>query len=111
FYVFLQSLSYIFFALLLAVLFRRSGLAMIVFILFGLVFEWLITATMTFQLKWTPYSYFLPLQTSDVLFPFPFGGDMIYPNVPSATSLVIGILVYISAYLFFTRKKFVSDDL
>lgn len=110
-YVFLQSLSYIFFALMLAVLFRRSGLAMIVFILFGLIFEWLITATMAFQLKWTPFSYFLPLQTSDVLFPVPFGGDLIYPDLPSTTSLIIGIMVYISIYLFFTRKKFVSDDL
>ncbi|MBB1282825.1 ABC transporter permease [Flavisolibacter sp. BT320] len=110
-YIFLQSIAYIFFALMLAVLFRRSGLAIIVFILFGLIFEWLITATMTFQLNWTPYSYFLPLQTSDVLIPLPFGKDVIYKDAPSALSLVIAILLYISAYLFFTRKKFVTDDL
>jgi hypothetical protein len=110
-YVFLQSLGYIFFALMLAVLFRRSGLAIIVFILFGLIFEWLITAVLTFQLHLTPYSYFLPLQTSDVLIPLPFGKEMIYKNAPSALSLVAAILVYITAYFYFTRKKFVTDDL
>jgi ABC-2 type transport system permease protein len=110
-YVFLQSVAYIFFALMLAVLFRRSGLAIIVFILFGLIFEWLITATLTFQLQLAPYSYFLPLQTSDVLIPLPFGKDVIYKDAPSVLSLVIAILLYISAYLFFTRKKFVTDDL
>ncbi|HEV7332881.1 MAG TPA: ABC transporter permease [Flavisolibacter sp.] len=110
-YIFLQSIAYIFFALLLAVLFRRSGLAIIVFILFGLIFEWLITAIFTFQLNMAPYAYFLPLQTSDVLIPFPFGKEVIYKNAPSALSLVIAIILYISAYLYFTRKKFVTDDL
>ena len=111
FYAFLQSLAYMFFALMLAVLFRRSGLAIIVFILFGLIFEWLIVALLTFKLKLAPFSYFMPLQTADVLIPFPFGKEVMYPDLPSVTSLVIGILVYIAAYLYFTRKKFVTDDL
>lgn len=110
-YVFLQALSYLLFALLLAVLFRRSGLAIILFVLYGLIFEWLISGLLTYQLHLTPYSYFLPLQTSDVLIPLPFGKKVFYPDAPSATSLVIGILAYLAAYLFFTRKKFVSDDL
>jgi hypothetical protein len=58
-----------------------------------------------------PYSYFLPLQTSDVLIPIPFGKNVFYPDTPSAISLIIGIAVYLFAYLFFTRKKFVTDDL
>jgi len=110
-YVFIQALAYIFFALMLAVLFRRSGLAIIIFILYGIIFEWLITALLTYNLHWAPYSYFLPLQTSDVLIPLPFGDKQIYPSVPSPAVLVIGIAVYISLYLFFTRKKFVTDDL
>lgn len=110
-YSFLQAVAYIFFALLLAVLFRRSGLAIIIFILYGLIFEWLITATMTFQLKWTPFSYFLPLQTSDVLIPFPFGKEVVYPNTPTVGILVAVLAAYIGLYLFFTRKKFVTDDL
>jgi hypothetical protein len=110
-YVFLQALAYIFFALMLAVLFRRSGLAIIIFILYGIIFEWLIAAVLTFNLMMAPYSYFLPLQTSDVLIPIPFGKNVFYPDTPSAISLIIGIAVYLFAYLFFTRKKFVTDDL
>lgn len=110
-YVLLQALAYIFFALMLAVLFRRSGLAIIIFILYGIIFEWLISGLMTFQFHFAPYSYFLPLQTSDVLIPVPFGKKVFYPDTPAVASLIIGILVYIGLYLFFTRKKFVADDL
>jgi ABC-type transport system involved in multi-copper enzyme maturation permease subunit len=110
-YIFLQSLAYIFFALMLAVLFRRSGLAIIIFILYGIIFEWLISGLLTFQLKLAPYSYLLPLQTSDVLIPIPFGKKVFYPDTPSTGVLIAGIAVYISVYLYFTRKKFVTDDL
>ncbi|RYZ29403.1 MAG: hypothetical protein EOO10_06455 [Chitinophagaceae bacterium] len=110
-YTFLQTIAYIFFALMLAVLFRRSGIAIIVFILYGLIFEWLITAVVTFQLKWTPIAYFLPLQVSDVMIPLPFGDEVIYPNVPSIYALIAGIGIYLFLYVFFTRKKFVTDDL
>jgi hypothetical protein len=110
-YVFLQTLAYMFFALMLAVLFRRSGLAIIIFILYGIIFEWIITGLLTFQLKMAPYSYFLPLQASDVLIPAPFGKNVFYPDTPSVTSLVVGIAAYLFIYLFFTRKRFVTDDL
>jgi hypothetical protein len=110
-YVFLQSLAYIFFALLLAVLFRRSGLAIIIFILYGIIFEWLISGLLTFQLKLAPFSYLLPLQASDVLIPLPFGKKVFYPDSPSPGLLIAGIGVYLFLYLFFTRKKFVTDDL
>lgn len=112
-YVFLQAVAYIFFALMLAVLFRRSGLAIIIFILYGLIFEWLATAITAFELKWTPFSYFLPLQLSDVLVPLPigFGENAIYPDAPSVGALIAGIAVYLFAYVFFARKKFVTDDL
>lgn len=110
-YVFLQAIAYIFFALMLAVLFRRSGLAIIIFILYGLIFEWIITALITFNFHWQPYGYFLPLQVTDVLLPIPFGKKTIYPDVPSVSVLAAALAVYLFAYVFFTRKKFVSDDL
>lgn len=114
FYIFLQSVAYIFFALMLAVLFRRSGLAIIIFFIYGLIFEWLITATLTFQLKWAPIGYFLPLQVSDVLLPIPFGGKegmSMYPNTPAAYIMIIAIAIYIFAYVYFARRKFLHDDL
>lgn len=110
-FVFLQALAYIFFALLLAVLFRRSGLAIIIFILYGIVFEWLITALVTFNFHWAPYGYFLPLQVTDVLLPFPFEKKIFYPDTPSVAVLMTALGVYLAAYIYFTRKKFVTDDL
>ncbi|MFL5809700.1 MAG: ABC transporter permease [Flavisolibacter sp.] len=114
FYIFLQSVAYIFFALMLAVLFRRSGLAIIIFFIYGLIFEWLITGLTTFQFHMAPAGYFLPLQVSDVLLPIPFGkkqGMSMYPHTPAAYVLVLAILAYISLYVFFARKKFLHDDL
>jgi hypothetical protein len=110
-YIFLQSIAYIFFALMLAVLFRRSGLAIIVFVLYGLIFEWLITALITFNLHWAPIGYFLPLQSSDVLIPMPFGNGLFYPKTPEVYIMVIAIALYISVYVILARKKFLKDDL
>ena len=110
-YVFFQAIAYIFFALMLAVLFRRSGLAIIIFILYGIVFEWLISALVTFQFKLAPFGYFLPLQVTDVMLPIPFGNEVFYPETPSIYTLLAALAVYIFIYVFFTRKKFVTDDL
>jgi hypothetical protein len=110
-YIFMQSVAYIFFALMLAVLFRRSGLAMIVFFLYGLIFEWVITALITFTMHAAPLGYFLPLQASDVLLPFPFGEKIFYPNAPNTGILVGTIAAYILVYIFFARRKFLRDDL
>lgn len=111
FYIFIQALAYLFFALMLAVLFRRSMLAIVIFFLYGLIFEWLITALSTYQLKLAPMGYFLPLQASDVLIPIPFGEKVFYPDTPDITVLIIAVLAYIALYVFFARKKFLIDDL
>jgi hypothetical protein len=110
-FIFLQSIAYIFFALMLAVVFRRSGLAIIIFFLYGLIFEWLITAITTYKFHLTPYSYFLPLQASDVLIPIPFGKKVIYPDRPEVPVLIAVIAIYIFLYVFFARKRFLQDDL
>lgn len=110
-YIFIQSLAYLFFALMLAVLFRKSGLAIIIFILYGIIFEWLIMSLTNFQFRLSPAGYFLPLQASDVLIPIPFGTKVFYPDSPGVTALIIAVIVYIMAYVLFARKKFLVDDL
>ena len=60
-YIFIQTMAYITFAMFLAVLFRRSGAAIAVFFLYGLIFEWLITALMNFKMDLTPAGIFFTI--------------------------------------------------
>lgn len=110
-YIFIQTVAYITFAMFLAVLFRKSGAAIAVFFLFGLIFEWLITALLNFQMHLTPVGYFLPLQVTDVMLPIPFGNKIIYKDSPDVWILVIASVAYICGYYFFALKKFTKDDL
>ncbi|MDP4285088.1 MAG: ABC transporter permease [Bacteroidota bacterium] len=110
-YIFIQTVAYITFAMFLAVLFRKSGTAIAVFFLYGLIFEWLITVIINFKLELTPVGYFLPLQVTDVMLPIPFGNKVIYKDAPDVWILVISSLVYICGYYFFALKKFTKEDL
>lgn len=110
-YIFIQTVAYITFAMFLGVLFRRSGAAIAVFFLYGLIFEWLITVLLNFQMHLTPVGYFLPLQVTDVMLPIPFGNKIIYKDAPDVWILVIASLAYICGYYFFALKKFTTEDL
>ncbi len=110
-YIFLQTFTYITFAMFMAILFRRSGVAMAVFFLFGLIFESLITGWVNIKLNLAPVGYFLPLQVTDTLLPFPFGKELLYKGAPPAWTLVLADVIYLGAYYFFSLKKFTKDDL
>lgn len=110
-YIFIQTFSYISFAMFLAILFRRSGVAIAVFFLYGLIFEWLITTLINFKFDLVPVGYFLPLQVTDTLLPLPFGNKVFYKGAPDPYILVIVSIVYLAAYYFFSLKKFTKDDL
>ena len=110
-YIFIQTTAYITFAMFLGVLFRRSGAAIAVFFLYGLIFEWLITLLLNLQLHITPLGYFLPLQVTDVMLPLPFGNKIVYKDAPDVWILALGSLLYICGYYFFAMKKFTTEDL
>lgn len=110
-YIFIQTVAYITFAMFLAILFRKSGAAIAVFFLYGLIFEYLFTVLINMKLGLNPIGYFLPLQVTDVMLPIPFGTKVIYKGAPSEWILVIGSLVYICGYYFFALKKFTKEDL
>jgi ABC-2 type transport system permease protein len=111
-YSFIQTLCYLFLAMILAVLMRRSGLAMAVFFLYGLVFEQLLGGLIDAKIlnNGTTRFYF-PLESSDVLIPITFGNDIIYKGAPSQTTLLIVCLAYISLFVFLSLRKFQTDDL
>ena len=99
------------FAMFLAILFRKSGAAIAVFFLYGLIFEWLITLLINLKFELSPVGYFLPLQVTDVMLPIPFGNKVIYKDAPDVWIMVIASLVYIGGYYFFALKKFTKEDL
>lgn len=109
---FIQTLCYLFLAIILALVMRRSGLAMAVFFLYGLVFEQLIGGLIDYKIldNGTTRFYF-PLEASDVLIPITFGKEIVYNNAPSQTVLIITCLVYISLFVFLSFRKFQTDDL
>lgn len=111
-YSFLQALCYLFFAMILAVLLRRSGLAMAIFFLYGLIFEQMIGGLVDSKILDAHYFwYYMPLQASDVLIPITFGNNVIYKDAPSATVLIIFCVIYISLYCILSIRKFETEDL
>ncbi|MER3127556.1 hypothetical protein ABQG68_19915, partial [Bacillus pumilus] len=87
-YAFIQSFTYILFALFLAFIMRKSGLALAVFFLYGLIFENLLMGLIGNYIS-EKGKYFLPLQTGDTLVPMPFGKTVIYRQAPEDLTLII----------------------
>lgn len=116
-YIFLQALAYILFAMFIAIMLRRSGAAMGVYFIYGLVLEGIILGVLQYILRrlslddMVGISYALPLQLTDVLLPNPWINKMLYPGAPGVAYLILGTLAYFGIYYFFGVKKFVKDDL
>ncbi|MBL7741487.1 MAG: hypothetical protein JNK14_19865 [Chitinophagaceae bacterium] len=107
-YCFIQALIYLMFALLLATFFRKSGIAIIVFFIYGFVLESLLVLILS---KFLPGAlYFLPLQVADSLIPFPPMKDF-YEHMPSITVLFAASLAFLGLYVFLTVRKYKYDDL
>lgn len=105
---FVQTFIYLMFALLLATIFRRSGIAIIVFFIYGLLLEnlfmWLFS-------KITPgMQHFLPLQVADSLIPFLKTGG-IFANNPGIPVLLPSALAFAALYVFLAVRKYKYDDL
>lgn len=107
---FIQSFTYLMFALLLATFFRRSGIAIIVFFIYGLLFEFLLM--WLFSKIMDGAQYFLPLQAADSLIVFPLAErGNVYKDLPGVYVMLIGSLLFIGAYIYLTVRKYKYDDL
>jgi len=111
-YFFLQAMSYIMVAVLMAILFKRGGLAIGVFFAYSMILEQILVLLMN---KYMNYAgRYLPLETTDILTPFPRIDKIINTltsNTPDYTMFFIIALVYLAAYLFIVIRKFETDDL
>ncbi len=111
-YSFVQSTCYLFFAMILAVLLRRSGLAITIFFMYGLIFEQLVGGIVDNNiLKGHYFFYYMPLQVTDMLVPMPFGGNMLFKDAPNTYVLLLLSLLYISIFCFLAVRKFEKEDL
>lgn len=112
FYVFLLSLNYYGFCLIISIFFKRSGLAIGMFIFYCMIIETLLKYLLEYKLDGA--GRFLPLQASDELLPFPIL-DMVkamaqIKSAPSAIPCVIASLVWIGIYYFVGRQKLTKSD-
>ena len=112
-YFFLLALDYLGFALFLALLIRRSGLAIGLFLLYAMFVEtilWAIINTHTNK----PYGDLLPLQASDSLLPFPYPTlvkmmNVIPPSL-SMTTYLIATCGWCAIYYFAGRALLLRRD-
>ena len=111
-YFLLQAMSYIMVALLMAVLFKRGGLAIGVFFAYATVLEQIVVLLLN---KYANYAgRYLPLETTDIMVPFPHIQrvlNKLLSSEPNYTAIFIVSLGYLAAYLLVTLRKFQTDDM
>jgi ABC-2 type transport system permease protein len=113
FYVWVLSLNYYSFCLLLSLLFKRSGITIGMFFLYCMIIETLCKELINWKMDFKLGNY-LPLQCSDELLPFPIL-DMIkslakLQDAPPALPYVIVSFAWIAVYYFVGRKKLLASD-
>lgn len=111
-YYFVQAVSYNSLALLCAVLLKRTGLALGIFLAYAYFLENLIGNLLNWKIESKPGNY-LPLNATDNLIPFPFIKNVTKQilSTPDAKWLLVFAGVYLAAYLWITVKRFRTEDL
>lgn len=113
-YFFLLTLNYLGAGLFLALLIRKSGLAIALFMVYSMIIEVALSAIINFTTH-TKWGNFLPLQASDELLPSPLvrtGGALLglTQTVPDYY-YVIGTIVWIAVYYFAGRRLVLNRDM
>jgi ABC-2 type transport system permease protein len=117
-FFFIQTFYYLLVAFTCAILFRKSGIAIIVFLLYAIVIENILLGVLNNY--FVPVGYFLPLQSADLLTPLSIIDNegngkkiirSIYTKSPQIYYMLASTFAYISLFIFISYKKFVKDDL
>ncbi len=108
---FIQLLAHIGVAMVLATLFRRSGMAIGMYILYVFIVEKVLSAILRYGME-TNLSAFLPLNSSDKLIPAPMI-NLILPgnDLPAAGWLVAVACAWIVLEMWFCRWMFCRKDM
>ncbi|OSZ78183.1 hypothetical protein CAP35_07945 [Chitinophagaceae bacterium IBVUCB1] len=113
FYAFITTINYFGFSLLVAILFKRSGISIGIFFLYNMIIETLLKNLINWKLDFKAGNY-LPLQSSDELLPFPLM-DMAkamlnIKDAPPTLSYIITSLVWICLYYLIGRRVLMRRD-
>jgi ABC-2 type transport system permease protein len=113
FYVWLLTLNYLSFSLLLSIYFRKSGITIGMFFLYIMVLESILKQVTNWATK-TSAGNFFPLQASDELLPFPmFESFRMMTNGdkgPDTWTYVLVSFLWIALYYFIGRMKLLRSD-
>lgn len=113
FYVFILSLNYYGFGLLIAYLFKRSGIAIGIFFLYNMIAEKLLQSIVNWKMDY-PLGDLLPLQSSDELLPFPLmtmAKQMVQmENVVPVSTYIIASCSWIIIYYLIGRFRLLKTD-
>lgn len=114
FSLFLLSINYLGFSLMLSVLFKRGGLAIGILMFYSLIVEVIIHSVITFKYNAPVGNLFLPLQSSDEL--LPFGASKILetalhpPYVPATWIYMLASVCWIAVYYTVGKMRLAKSD-
>lgn len=109
-YFFVQSCVYILFAFTLAMLVRRAALAVGIFFIYGLIFDYLLAVWISRGTESMVGYYLMPLQVADELNPPLQELKNMIGKTSQNIALIIS-LVWIGIYCYFPIRKFEHEDL
>lgn len=109
---FIQSLSHIGVAMVIATLLRRSGVAIVIYLLYAFLFEGILSMILIYRVE-TTVGLFLPLKSSDKLITMP---TMIGTLMPTKYNIAPGWLAtvamaWVILEMWFCRWRFCRKDL
>ncbi len=113
-YLFLLSVNYLGFALMLSVLFKRGGLTIGILMLYSLIVEFFLHLILTFRYRMPASSLFMPLQSSDEL--MPFGASKMLEMalqgsyVPATWTYAVASACWIAVYYLVGRQRLAKSD-
>lgn len=108
---FIQTLSYTSLALVIATLFRRSGIAIGVYFLYAEILDQLLSIAGNYYFN--NAGRYLPLESNDNLIPLPVFSSMKNRIIEPAnlTYMLITVTIYLAIYFFVCKRKMETADL
>lgn len=110
-YFFVQSLSYMAVAMVIAMIVKRSGVAIGIYFVYAMVAEGFLSLIIRSRTS-SIAAYLLPLESADKLIPPPtMMGKMLTRGVPDPMWLLTAALAWIAVCVWFCSRKFGKSDL